>query len=217
MTSSLSRTRIKFCGITCAEDAVRAVVLGVDALGFVQVPASKRFISLERAVAIRAQLPPFVMVVALLSDANADFVRQVIAALDPDLLQFHGTEPAEFCDSFDYPYLKAVAMATPQNLEVCARKYPNARGLLLDSHAPGGLGGTGRIFDWAQLPHAPPKPLILAGGLNAANVAKAITMARPYAVDVSSGIESAPGIKDHEQMRAFVAAVRRADQELMTN
>lgn len=207
----MSRTRIKFCGIRRAADAAAAVDLGVDALGFVMVPASKRYMGAERAATIRAKLPPLVTAVALLMDADAAFVQLAIDALRPDLLQFHGSESPEFCASFGLPYVKAVAMGGDGDLRREARRYRDASALLLDSHAPGEPGGSGRAFDWARA-GTPARPLILAGGLTPQNVGRGIRALRPYAVDVSSGIESRPGVKDAEKMRAFVDAVWRADR-----
>lgn len=211
-TRTPQRTRIKFCGITRAQDARDAIRLGVDALGFVLVPQSPRAITPEAAAAIRRELPPFVTAVALLQNASEAQVRAAITALKPDLLQFHGDEDEAFCAQFGLPYLKAVAMAAPQDLSALAARYPSASALLLDSHGSG-LGGTGHTFDWNQVQPVS-KPLILAGGLKPENVAAGIAQLRPYAVDVSSGIESAPGIKNFEKMRDFVRAVRLADHEL---
>lgn len=206
------RTRIKFCGMTRAADAQAAIALGVDALGFVLVPQSPRAISLEAAAEIRNQLPPFVSSVALLRNATAVEVRTAIATLQPDLLQFHGDEDEPFCAQFGLPYLKAVAMSRSQDLSACASRYATAAALLLDSHAADGMGGTGRVFDWSQV-RPVGKPLMLAGGLRPENVAEGIQSVRPYAVDVSSGIESAPGVKNFEKMRDFVQAVRLADAQ----
>lgn len=204
------RTRIKFCGITRAADAAAAIELGVDALGFIVVPASARFISAAAAAVIRRKLPPFISVVAVFKDANAAFVQETVDALKPDLLQFHGSEDAGFCESFALPYMKAVAMSSDVSLGATARKYAAAQALLLDSHAPTGMGGTGKTFDWSRITRVT-KPLVLAGGLQPDNVKRAIRDVKPYAVDVVSGIERKPGIKDASKMRAFVEAVRRAD------
>jgi len=209
--STLNRTRIKFCGITRDKDAQAGVELGADALGFVLVPASRRYVAPERAAAIRRRLPPFVSAVALFQDADASFVQEAVDALRPELLQFHGDEDAEFCASFGLPYLKAVAMGEKQSLAAQARRFRDAAGLLLDSHARGGLGGRGEAFDWSRVT-AVKAPLVLAGGLTPANVGGAVRQLRPYAVDVSSGIETKPGIKDHDKMQAFIEAVRRADK-----
>lgn len=208
------RTRIKFCGIRRAADAARAVDLGVDAIGFVLVPASRRHIGAERAAAVRAKLPPLVSAVALFMDADARFVQQAIDTLCPDLLQFHGDESPEFCSSFGLPYIKAVAMTDGSNdLRRAARQYRSAGALLLDSHAPGTMGGSGKAFDWSRV-RPTGRALILAGGLTPQNVGRGIRTLQPYAVDVSSGIESRPGVKDAAKMQAFVDAVRRADRSV---
>jgi phosphoribosylanthranilate isomerase len=204
------RTRIKFCGLTRAADVSAAVELGVDAVGFVMVPASPRWIAPAAASKLRRSLPPFVTAVALLKDADPAFVQEVIDTLKPDLLQFHGSEDAGYCESFGVPYIKAVSMDGKVSLTALAKRYASAQGLLLDSHAPSGMGGTGKTFDWGRITRSP-KPLVLAGGLNPDNVAKAVKQVQPYTVDVSSGIERKPGIKDASKMRAFVDAVKRAD------
>ncbi len=206
-------TRIKFCGFTRSEDLDVALSLGVDAVGLIFDARSKRVVPLDVADQLRRRVPVFVSVVALFRDADAALVHQVIERIDPDLLQFHGKESPEFCERWARPYLKAVPMAESQDLEDWCARYPKARGLLLDSHAPGALGGTGHRFDWSRAPRGLSKSWVLAGGLDAANVGQALTMAAPPAVDVSSGIESAPGIKDPAKMRAFVDAVRRADRQ----
>lgn len=206
----MPRTRIKFCGITRQADADFAVDLGVDALGFVLVPRSQRFLAPARAFSIRRRLPAFVSAVALFQDADSAFVQDAIDALRPDLLQFHGGESPAFCASFGLPYVKAVPMAQPAELARAVRAHRAASALLLDSHAPGELGGSGRRFDWSKI-GAQRARLILAGGLDPANVGRAVRALRPYGVDVSSGIETRPGTKNSAKMRAFVAAVRRAD------
>ncbi|NKF24296.1 phosphoribosylanthranilate isomerase [Solimonas marina] len=213
----MSRTRIKFCGLRRPRDVAAAVELGVDAVGLILVPASPRHVSVEQAAKLRAGLPPFVSSVALFRDPDAAFVQDAIDAIRPDLLQFHGSEAPDFCASFGVPFLKAVAMGgerrSTTGLRAEARRYAAASGLLLDSHAPGGMGGRGQVFVWDNLPKVS-RPLVLAGGLNPGNVARGITAVRPFAVDVSSGIEQIPGVKDADKMRAFVAAVRRADAKL---
>lgn len=210
----MSRTRIKFCGIRRARDAECAVALGVDAIGFVLVPGSPRHLAAEAAAAIRRKLPAFVSAVALFKDADSASVQYAIDTLRPDLLQFHGSEDADYCASFGLPYLKAVAVSEAGVYRREARQHRAAAGLLLDSHIRGGMGGRGETFDWkraAAVVAGARLPLILAGGLTPSNVAKGIAALKPYAVDVSSGIETRPGIKDPEQMQAFVRAVRRAD------
>lgn len=202
-------TRIKFCGITRLEDARAAAGLGVDALGFVLTTRSRRHVDAVEALAIRRRLPPFVTVVALFMDDEPAFVDQAVRILQPDLLQFHGSEPRGDCERLGRPYLKAVPMASVVDVASYAAAYPTAAGFLLDANALGEPGGSGQRFDWKRMPRLD-RPLILAGGLDAANVGEAIRVARPWAVDVSSGIEAAPGIKDERRMRDFVAAVRAA-------
>jgi phosphoribosylanthranilate isomerase len=205
------RTRIKFCGITRTEDALAAVALGVDALGLIFAAGSPRQLGLEAAAAIRARIPPLVTVVTLLRNHSAAQVREVIAAVRPQLLQFHGDEDPAFCAGFGLPYMKAVGMkGLAKPLAEVARDYASAAALLLDGHAPGEAGGRGESFDWNSIA-AIDKPIVLAGGLRPENVAEAVRIARPYAVDVSSGIESAPGIKDSGKMEAFVRQVAGAD------
>ena len=200
----MSRVRIKFCGLTRADDVAAACALGVDALGFVLTRRSKRYVDLEAAVALRAAVAPFVSLVALVMDDEPAWVAEVISRLAPDLLQFHGAESAAFCAGFGRPYLKAVPMGGGADVAAYVREHDRAAGFLLDSHAFGERGGSGKAFDWTRMPRDVGRPLILAGGLDAANVADAVRIARPYALDVSSGIESAPGIKDLEKMKLFV-------------
>lgn len=202
--------RIKFCGITRIEDALAAAALGVDAVGLVMTRRSRRFVDLAQACVIRAALPPFVTAVALLMDDAPEWVAEVAQAVRPDLLQFHGAERAEDCERHGLRYLKAAPMGSIRDVAAYAAAHPRAVGFLLDSHVHGAAGGTGERFDWHRVPRDLARPVVLAGGLDAANVAEAVRVAQPWAVDVSSGIESAPGIKDAERMRRFVAAVRSA-------
>lgn len=209
-------TRIKCCGMTRVEDALLAAELGVDAIGLVFTARSKRQVSLAQAREIADALPPFVNTVALFMDDEVSLVRQVLHEVHPTLLQFHGDESDAWCTQFGHPFLKAIAMggaaATPPRFH----EYPHAAALLLDGHRQGEVGGSGRTFDWRGLPADPGYPLILAGGLDAANVGAAIRMAHPWAVDVASGVESAPGIKDPDKLSAFVRAVREVDVERPT-
>lgn len=201
--------RIKFCGFTRAEDAALAATLGVDAIGVVHVPGSKRHVALEAMPAIRAAVPKHIDLVALFVNPDADAVRAVINALQPSLLQFHGDEPDAFCAQFALPFIKAMAMGEGAgDIAQRQRDYPSAQAFVLDGHAPGQLGGQGERFAWANLP-ALDMPIYLAGGLHAGNVAEAIATVKPYAVDVSSGIESAPGVKDEMKMREFVRVVMK--------
>ncbi|MEO8808616.1 MAG: phosphoribosylanthranilate isomerase [Rhodanobacter sp.] len=205
-------TRIKCCGMTRIEDALLAARLGVDAIGMVFTARSRRQVSVDQAVAIRRALPPFVSTVALFMDDTVARVEEVIACVNPDFLQFHGAESDASCARFGRPYLKAIAMGEGESALLRLRDYPGASALLLDGHGLGEAGGSGRCFDWTAMPRRSIQPLILAGGLHAANVAEAIRHARPWAVDVASGVESAPGIKDATRLADFVAAVRAADE-----
>lgn len=204
-------TRIKCCGMTRIEDALLAARLGADAIGLVFTARSRRRVDLPQAQAIRRALPPFVACVALFMDDDAAFVEEVVAAVRPDLLQFHGDERNDGCAQFGRPWLKAIAMGEGAAALPKLRDYPDAAGLLLDGHGLGEAGGGGKAFDWSLMPRDLTQPLILAGGLHAGNVGAAIRTARPWAVDVASGVESAPGIKDPARLAGFIAAVRAAD------
>ena len=209
----LFRTRIKFCGLTRPGDVRLAGELGVDAIGFVFAARSPRRLQAEEARAMRNALAPLVDAVALFMDDPEDDVREVVRTVRPSLLQFHGNESEAFCRSFGVPYLKAIAMGEPDTQHAISpqSRYPSAAGFLFDSHAPGGQGGSGQTFDWSRLPAEITKPWLLAGGLSPGNIFEAVIATRPWGVDVSSGIESAPGIKDGDKMRRFVEEVRRAD------
>jgi phosphoribosylanthranilate isomerase len=210
----MPRVRVKICGVTRVEDAVLACELGADAIGMVMTPSSPRCVSIERARAIRDALPAFVDAVVLSHDLPADRVRQIVDGVQPDLVQFHGTEAAAFCESFGLRYLKALGMAGDLDVPVIAAEHPRAAGFVLDGHPPGQQGGQGRAFDWSRVPQDLGRPVILAGGLNAGNVADAIRAVRPWAVDLASGVESVPGIKDAGKLRAFFAAVAMAEARL---
>ncbi|WP_435100047.1 phosphoribosylanthranilate isomerase [Arhodomonas sp. AD133] len=202
------RTRIKVCGITRVEDALAASDAGADAIGLVFYPPSPRALDCDRARKIAFAVRPFTQVVALFLDADADRVAEVLRTVPVDLLQFHGREPAAFCEGFGRRYIKALAMSgdAPAAAEQAAG-HPGACGFLLDSHSLGEAGGTGSAFDWARYPREIDRPLILAGGLAPGNVAAAVSATRPWAVDVSSGVESAPGLKDCARIEAFAREV----------
>lgn len=197
--------------MTRTEDVRAAIALGIDAIGVVLTDRSPRFAGIERAVEIRMLLPPFVDLVALFMDDTPGFIAEAVAVVQPDLLQFHGGETAEECVRYRVPYLKAVAMGGGVDPAEVVRAHPVAAGFVLDGHATGEQGGSGKSFDWSARVHTFAKPVVLAGGLTAGNVGAAIRALRPYAVDVSSGIETAPGIKDAAKLRDFVDAVRAAD------
>lgn len=204
------RTRVKFCGMTRPQDAEAAVQLGVDAIGLILVPGTPRFIDVPQAAIIRRRLPPFVQAVALFRNAAANDVDRAIGELQPDLLQFHGEETPEFCERFDWPYLRAVPMKPVADLAQWEQRFAGATALLLDAHGAGERGGSGRTFDWTAIRAS--RPFVLAGGLTPDNVGAAVRTARPYAVDVSSGVEQSPGVKDVAKMRRFLEEVRKADE-----
>ena len=204
-------TRVKICGITRVDDALVAARAGADAIGLIFYPGSKRCISVARACEIVQALPPFVTTVALFVDPVENEVRDVLERVQPDLLQFHGAEPAEFCARFSRPWLKAVRVRPGVDLLQCATEYAGARALLLDAYVAGQAGGTGQSFDWSLIPRSLSAPVVLSGGLTPENVPHAVRAVRPAAVDVSSGVESAPGIKDAAKISAFLRGVANAD------
>jgi phosphoribosylanthranilate isomerase len=204
------RTRVKICGITRPGDGVAAARAGADAIGLVFYPKSPRFLSLERAAEIRDALPPFVQTVALFVDADAAQVSQVMGRVKPGLLQFHGDETPEFCRQFGLPYVKAARVRQGLDLIEYLRPFAGAAAWLLDSFVEA-YGGVGERFDWSLVPRDLDRPLILSGGLERGNVAEAVRKLRPWGVDVSSGVESAKGIKDAAKIAAFIEEVRNAD------
>lgn len=208
-----ARTRVKFCGITRPEDAEAAIAMGVDAIGLVFVAHSKRCVSVAQARAVIAAAAPLVSVIGLFMDAPAADVAGVLDALPLDALQFHGGESPDYCRQFRRPYVKALAMGDGVDVSVALSRYAGARGVLLDAHRSGEQGGTGHSFDWSAIPASLAGRIILAGGLTPDNVAAAIAQVRPHAVDVSSGIESAPGIKCAGRMQQFMNEVQRASRE----
>lgn len=209
----MSRTRVKICGVTRVEDALLACELGADAIGMVMTPSSPRCVSIERARAIRDVLPALVDAVVLAHGLDAATVRAIIDGVQPGIVQFHGSEDAAFCESFGVRYIKAVGMDGDVDVRAIAAGHPLASGFVLDGHPPGQQGGRGRTFDWSRVPRDLGRPILLAGGLNPDNVGGAIRAVRPWAVDLASGVECAPGVKDAAKMRAFFAAVRAADAE----
>ena len=203
--------RVKVCGITRSEDALSAIELGVDALGFVFWPKSSRSVTPDIAHQIESNLPPFINKVGVYVDPTPDWVAETSAAGCLSLLQFHGDETPEFCDQFSLPYIKAIRVKDGVDLLQCAIRYRNARGLLLDTYTAGMPGGTGHVFDWALVPQDLPLPVILSGGLNPNNVVSAIQQTRPWAVDVSSGVEATKGIKDKIKIAAFMQGVKDSE------
>lgn len=217
--AAYSRTRVKICGLTRSDDIRAAVQAGADAIGFVFYPASKRAVSIEQARALRAHVPAFVSVAALFVNAETSHVHEVIDQVKPDLLQFHGDESPELCASYGYPYMRAFriggpGMDTADKVLRAALDYPDAAAWLFDTYSAG-YGGSGEAFDHRLLAAVSAcgqsRPVVLAGGLNESSVAAAVQGQQPYAVDVSSGVEAAAGIKDERRIRAFIQAVQQAD------
>jgi phosphoribosylanthranilate isomerase len=200
--------RVKICGLTRRADVEVAVAAGADALGFVFAPQSKRVLQMQNAAELVARVPAFVSRVGLFMDQDPGAVAEVLDRVPLSLLQFHGTERADFCRQFGLPYIKAVSMDSPEAVKRAEDEYFDSAGLLLDSHPVGGVGGTGEVFDWSMIP-VTHMPLILAGGLMPGNVGQAVQQVRPWAVDVSSGVEDAPGIKNNELMRKFIKEAKR--------
>ncbi|MEE3509054.1 phosphoribosylanthranilate isomerase [Pseudomonas sp. 10C3] len=204
----MSGVRSKICGITRIEDALAAVDAGADAIGFVFYAKSPRAVSVEQARAIIAALPPFITTVGLFVNISRCELTEILEVVPLDLLQFHGDEAPEDCDGYHRPYIKALRVQAGDDIAASCRAYSRASGILLDTYVAGVPGGTGEAFDWSLIPHTLSKPIILAGGLTPDNVAQAIAQVRPYAVDVSGGVEMSKGIKDHDKIRAFMHAVR---------
>jgi len=204
-------TRIKICGITRVEDGLAAAQAGADAIGLVFADKSPRRLSPDQARHISRALPPFVTTVALFVNPESSWVQQVLEEVRPDCLQFHGDEPPEFCAAFNVPWLKAARVRPEVDLLQFAARFGGAQGVLLDAYSPSAHGGTGERFDWRLIPPELARSVVLAGGLTPDNVGQAVAQVRPWAVDVSSGLESAPGIKDVAKIAAFVKEVKHAD------
>jgi len=206
----VNRVRVKICGITRRKDAIAAINLGADALGLNFYGGSKRFISLEAAEAICHQLPPLVTRVGLFVDPSEEEVSAVLSRGLVDLLQFHGGETDSFCQQFDFPYMKAIRVSermNEQQIQELIDKAEQAAAVLLDTYVEGVPGGTGEVFDWRRVPRQAGKPIVMAGGLNSSNVAEVIRQVKPFAVDLSGGVEDSPGIKNHQKMAAFMREV----------
>ncbi|WP_331695306.1 phosphoribosylanthranilate isomerase [Pseudomonas sp. ZY71] len=202
--------RSKICGITRIEDALAAVEAGADAIGFVFYAKSPRAVTVQQARAIIQALPPFVTTVGLFVNASRCELGEILDAVPLDLLQFHGDEAVEDCEGWHRPYIKALRVKAGDDIAAAVDAYPSASGVLLDTYVEGVPGGTGEAFDWSLIPQGLSKPLILAGGLTPENVADAVARVKPYAVDVSGGVEASKGIKDHAKIHAFINAVRKA-------
>lgn len=204
------RTRIKICGLTRDQDVIAAVEAGADAIGLVFYAPSPRAVTIEQARRLCALVPPFVTMTALFVNEASAKIAQVLRELPISLLQFHGDETAADCEQFGRPYIKVARMRPGVDLLEYASKFPSAQGLLLDTYVDA-YGGSGQAFDWSLIPQQLPARIVMSGGLNPDNVSAAVTAVRPWAVDVSSGVESAKGIKDHARIKAFIAGVKNAD------
>jgi phosphoribosylanthranilate isomerase len=203
------KPRIKICGLTRVEDLTAAIEAGTDAIGLVFYPPSPRYVDLETAAELARAVQPFVTIVGLFVNADPRVVKETLAALPIHLLQFHGDEDEDYCRQFDRPYVKAARVKAGVDLVQYAAAFPSAQAIVLDAFVEG-FGGGGKVFDWSLIPDGLGKPVVLSGGLDAGNVGEAIARVRPAAVDVSSGVEAAKGVKDADKMRSFVAAVRAA-------
>lgn len=203
-------TRIKICGITRTVDALHAAQLGADAIGLIFYQQSPRYVGVQQARAIVEALPPFVTTVGVFVDATAETIKNVLQAVPLDRLQFHGQEEPATCAHYGKPYIKAVRVKSTTDIIAAVKRYSTASAILLDTYQADAVGGTGATFDWQLIPADLDKAIILAGGLNTANVNTAIRAVRPYAVDVVSGVESAPGIKDLAKLESFIREVRGA-------
>lgn len=203
-------TRIKICGITQVEDAIASVEAGADALGLVFYEPSPRAVTIEQAKKISLNIPPFVTCVGLFVNAPKEKVLDIAHYLHLDLLQFHGEESVEYCNQFNYPWIKALRVQANTNIEEMIDSYSASKGILLDSYIAGIQGGTGTTFDWSLIPKNTNKPIVLAGGLTIDNVQQAIRTCHPYAVDVSGGVESHKGIKDHDKIKRFIHNVKNS-------
>ena len=206
----MSNVRSKICGITRIEDALAAAEAGADAIGFVFYAKSPRAVDVRQARAIIAELPPFVTTVGPFVNASRCELNEILEVVALDLLQFHGDETPQDCEGYHRPWIKALRVRPGDDLEAACQLYAGARGILLDTYVAGVPGGTGEAFDWSLVPAHLSKPIILAGGLSADNVGQAIAQVRPYAVDVSGGVEQAKGIKDAAKIEAFMQAVKQA-------
>ena len=206
--------QVKICGITNSEDARAAVDAGADAIGLIFYQGSKRCIDERLAAEIVSVLPPYTSINALFVNPTEAEVRKVLSTVDVSQIQFHGEEPPAFCEDFGRPYVKSIPVVDTTRMHALVADHTNARAYLFDTHVPGEHGGTGKTFDWTKMPEKNIGHRILAGGLDTENVAKAIRIACPDAVDISSGVESRPGIKNHETLKRFIAAAKQAGKDL---
>jgi phosphoribosylanthranilate isomerase len=204
----IKNMRVKICGITSVDDALIAVNAGADAIGLVFYEPSPRCVDIEQAEAISRAVGPFVTVVALFVNASRSVIENILKRVPIHVMQFHGDEPAEFCEQFSRPYFKALRMHEDLDVEATIGLFNNASGILLDAYTPGVPGGTGETFDWQRVPKGSDRAIILAGGLNPENIRRAVTETNIYGVDVSGGVERAPGIKDAQKIESFIRAAK---------
>jgi phosphoribosylanthranilate isomerase len=207
----VSKVRIKICGLTRDQDVHNAVVEGADALGFVLYAPSPRAVSAEQAAQLIQKVPAFVTTVALFVNEGADEIQRALKLCPFDLLQFHGDESPDFCRQFNRPYMKAIRVRSAEDIHSAVQQYPDAKALLLDAYVENLPGGTGQAFDWRLIPQLS-IPWVLAGGLNANNVADAINQVQPFAVDISGGVEASKGIKDKQKIKDFISEVRNVER-----
>jgi phosphoribosylanthranilate isomerase len=207
----VSKVRIKICGLTRDQDVHNAVVEGADALGFVLYAPSPRAVSAEHAAQLIQKVPAFVTTVALFVNERAEEIQRALTVCPFDLLQFHGDESPEFCRQFNHPYMKAIRVRSADDIHCAVQQYPDAKALLLDAYVENLPGGTGQAFDWRLIPQLS-IPWVLAGGLNAKNVADAINQVQPFAVDISGGVEASKGIKDAQKIKDFISEVRNVER-----
>lgn len=210
----MSVIRCKVCGMTRPEDALLAADLGADAIGVIFYSGSKRYVSPAQAERVVRALPPFVTAVGLMVNMAADEIGAILQQVPLDVLQFHGDESPAFCRQFGRPYIKAVRVGAREHIQAAADAYADARALLFDAAVAGQYGGTGQTFDWQMLPEHLNSPWILSGGLNPDNITQAIVQTRAMAVDIASGVESSPGIKDAAKMAALMEGIKRAELQL---
>lgn len=207
----MNKVRIKICGLTRDEDVHNAVAEGADALGFVLYAPSPRAVTAEQAAQLIKKVPAFVTTVALFVNESAEEIQRVLSICPFDLLQFHGDESPEFCRQFNRPYMKAIRVRSADDIHRAVQQYPDTKALLLDAYVENLPGGTGQAFDWRLIPQLS-VPWVLAGGLNSKNVADAINQVKPFAVDISGGVEASKGIKDRKKIQEFISEVRNVER-----
>lgn len=208
-----ARVRIKFCGMTNVDDAVLAANLGVDAIGLIFYALSSRNVSIEQAREISSALPPFVSSVGVFVNPTVEFMREILNRVPLNYLQFHGEESPEFCSAFNLPYIKTIHVGSLKITTQYEHMYSDACAFLFDTYHEDQRGGTGKVFDWQNLPKNTKKPILLSGGINSSNVTDAIRVVHPYGIDVTSGVEAKPGIKDKTKMLALINQIQESNDK----